>query len=176
VKRCPFPKLSQQKMADFLGIKRERLSWATREGLVSRNSDDSYQPEIVTPAWLKYERSRAAKKSGKSELEKERVRLTRAKADAAERRLAILDRDLISTAAIVEKTKTVCLRIRNKLLLSVPRIGRSCYAAASEKESITAVRREMDILLAELSALKNAGPPSNFEVVKDESVEGSAAG
>jgi phage terminase Nu1 subunit (DNA packaging protein) len=162
-------------MAGFLSIKRERLQWATREKIVERSEDGSYQPEIVTPAWLKYERSRSTKGKNRSELERERVRLTKAKAEAAERRLAILDRDLISTAAIVEKTKTVCLRIRNKLLLSVPRIGRSCYAAASEKESVTAVRREMDILLAELSALKDDGA-SNFEVVKDESVEGSATG
>jgi hypothetical protein len=163
-------------MADFLAIKRQRLSWATREGIIPREADGSYRPEIVVGQWLKYERGRSAKGKHRSELEQERVRLTRAKADAAVRRLAILDHGLVGTADIIELVKTVSLRIRNKLTAALPRISRACYAAPSEKESMAAARREFDVLLAELSALKNAGA-RGIEVVRgDESVERSSAG
>ena len=77
-------------MADFLGIKRSRLSWATVEKIVERSESGWYQPEIVRAQWLKYERSSRARSGvkGRSEFERQRVRLTKAKAEAAERRLA----------------------------------------------------------------------------------------
>jgi len=73
-------------MAAFLTIKRVRLQWATREGIIERGAD-GYRPEIVVAQWLKYERQRIAKKAGRSEFERQRVRLTRAKAEEVERQI-----------------------------------------------------------------------------------------
>src|SRR5262245_62128764 len=65
VSRTTYPKLSQQKMADFLVIKRERLAWALREGIVSHDGKGFYDPEAVTKAWLAYERSPRARSRGR---------------------------------------------------------------------------------------------------------------
>jgi phage terminase Nu1 subunit (DNA packaging protein) len=152
-------------MAAFLGIKRVRLKWATlQQGIVERDADGLYRPEIATAQWLRYERQNT-KTSRRSEFERERVRLTRAKAEAAERKLALLDHALVGTGDIIERVKTVSLRIRNKLLTSLPRIARSCYSASSVSEAVQAARREFDILIAELSALEDGG--KGFEVVHD---------
>jgi hypothetical protein len=153
-------------MADFLGIKRERLSWATREKIVEKDEAGWYHPEIVTLQWLTYERGRSAKKEGKSEFERQRARLARAKAEVAERRLAMLDRALLGTDDIVETIKTVCVRIRSKLQAALPRIARGCFHAPSLTEALAKARSEFDLLLNELSALNDVGS-TNFEVVKD---------
>jgi hypothetical protein len=166
-------------MANFLAIKRERLSWATREGIVERDADGSYRPEITVPQWLKYERSRSALKSKRSEFERQRARLTRAKAEAAERRLALLDRSLINGDDMIQSVKTVCLRIRSKLQAALPRIARSCYHSPHIREAQKSVRGEFDALLAELSALEDGAGPTQFEVVNDANgggAERSAAG
>jgi len=167
MKRKPpvFPRLNQREMAAFLGIKYVRLEWATHEGIVERDSQGLYHPEIVTAQWLTYERSRNAKSARRSEFERQRARLTRAKAEAAERKLAQLDHALVGTGDIVERLKVVCLRIRNKLLMSLPRIARGCYSAPSATEAILAARREFDLLIAELSALQDGGSTTEFEVI-----------
>jgi hypothetical protein len=157
-------------MAAFLGVKRERLNWATHEQkIIERGADGFYHPEVVVPLWLEYERSsRARGGTTHSEFEQERARLYRVKADAAERKLALLDHDLVSTRDIIELTKTVCLRIRNKMVAAIPKIARSCYSAANPKEAVSAARGEFDILLAELAALKPDRRRGQFEVVHDE--------
>lgn len=171
--RTTFPRLSQQKMANFLLIKRERLSWATREGIVSRDKDDLYRPEVVTPEWLAYERARSAKKNKRSEFEKQRARLTSAKAAEVERRLAIADGSLLSTDDIIETTKTVCLRIKSKLQAAIPRIARGCYHAPNVTEALFKARDEFDLLISELSALEGGARPTQFEVVNDAGGNGS---
>jgi hypothetical protein len=155
-------------MANFLLIKQERLSWATRNGIVERDADGFYRPEIVTPAWLKYERARSALKSKHNEFEKQRVRLTRAKAEAAERKLALLDGSLMSTEGIIETVKTVCLRIKSKLQAALPKLTRACYHAPSLNEASKSSRAEFDLLIAELAALENGEVTTQFAVVKDD--------
>jgi hypothetical protein len=162
-----FPRLNQQEMADFLTIKRVRLQWATREGIVER-SKDGYCPEIVTGQWLSYERGRMDKKAHRNEFERERVRLTRAKAEAAERQLAVLDGSLLGTHDIVQSVKTVCLRIKSKLQAALPRLTRACYHAPSLTEASKNSRVEFDLLISELSGLENGAVPAQFEVVEDE--------
>jgi hypothetical protein len=154
-------------MADFLAIKRERLSWATREGIVERDKDDFYHPEVVTGQWLKFERSRAQKKAGRSEFERQRVRLTKMKADVVERRLCQLDGTLIGTDDIVQTVRTVCLRIKSKLQSAIPRLAKSCYHAPNVTEALKSARAEFDVLIAELSALENNKAPAQLEVVSD---------
>ena len=166
-------------MAGFLGIKVARLEWATHEKLVARDPDGSYRPEIVVAQWLKYERGRTAKKAGRSELERERARLVRAKAAAAERQLALLDRSLINGDDMIESVKAVCLRIKSKLQAAIPRMARACYHTPSLNEALIKAREEFDLLLAELSALKENGEATQFEVVTDadgESAERSPTG
>jgi hypothetical protein len=164
-------------MADFLAIKRERLSWASREGVISRDTDGSYRPEIVVGQWLKYERARMQKKAGKSELERQRVRLVKAKAERAERALALLDHSLINGDDMVQSVRTACLRIKTKLQAALPRLTRSCYHAPNIDEALKSARAEFDLLLSELSTLENDAAPAQFEVVNDdadgESPEGS---
>jgi hypothetical protein len=106
-----FPRLNQTEMATFLGIKRERLKWATSEGIVERDDGGRYHPEVATSQWLNYERSQIARRTGESEFERQRARLTRAKAETVERHLAVLDGSLMATDEIVQTVKTVCLRI-----------------------------------------------------------------
>ena len=154
-------------MANFLGIKRVRLKWATlQQGIVERDADGFYRPEVATAQWLRYERQNT-KTSRRSELEQERVRLTRAKADAAERRLAQLDRSLVSTYDIVDLVKTVCLRIRNKLTTATPRLARACYQSPSAREATLAARREVDVLLAELATLDEDTTGRELSVVEN---------
>jgi hypothetical protein len=179
-KPLTFPRLSQQEMARFLGIKAIRLSWATTEGIVERDNDGLYHPAVVTPAWLAYVVSPRARNVNRgNEFERERARLTRAKAAMAELRLAVLDHALVGTDDIIERVKTVSLRIRNKMLMSLPRMARACYSAPNVKEATQAARREFDLLIAELSALQQDGIREEFEVVSDdvdgESAEGPAA-
>lgn len=172
-----FPRLNQRGMAEFLTITPSRLEWASHEGIVKRERDGLYRPEIVTAQWLTYERGRTAKGQRRSEFERQRVRLTRAKAEVAERRLALLDHALVGTGDIVDRVKAVSLRIRNKLLTSLPRIARSCYSAPSVSEAMSAARREFDLLISELSALQESALQAEFEVVSDaESAERSPAG
>ena len=104
-------------------------------------------------------------------------RLTRAKAEAAERKLAVLDRALVGTGDIIEPTKAVCLRIKSKLQAALPRIARNCYYAANLTEALFKVRAEFDLLIAELSSLE-AGEDfhSEFEVVTDEDGAEAAEG
>jgi hypothetical protein len=164
-----FPKLNQMQMSDFLGIQDVRLAWATRQKIVERDADGSYRPEVVTAQWLAYERSpRARGRKRGSEFERARARLTRAKADAAERKLALLDHSLVGSDDLIERLKVVCLRIRNKLLASLPRIARGCYSAPSVTVSMQTARAEFDLLLVELSALQDEGLQSEFEVVPND--------
>jgi len=155
-------------MAAFLAIKPVRLEWASTEKIVEREDNGLYRPEIVTGQWLAYERGRAAKKAGRSEFERQRLRLIRAKAEAAERRLAMLDGSLVGTDAIVESVRTVCLRIKSKLQAALPRLARACYHAPNVQESLRVVRAEFDLLIRELSALDGAGVTTQFEVVNDD--------
>jgi hypothetical protein len=154
-------------MADFLLIKRERLAWATRERIVDRDEDGSYRPEIVTGQWLKYERGRMQKKAGRSEFERQRVRLTKAKAELQERALARLDGTLVNTDDIVQSVKTVCLRIKSKLQAALPRIARGCYHAPNVTESLKTARTEFDLLIVELAAWETGAMPAEFEVVRN---------
>jgi phage terminase Nu1 subunit (DNA packaging protein) len=103
-----FPRLNQRQMAAFLGIKPSRLEWAGKEGIIERDERGRYPCEMVTAQWLTYERALHAKGGKRSEFERQRARLTRAKAEAAERKLAMLDRALVGTGDIVERTKAVC--------------------------------------------------------------------
>jgi phage terminase Nu1 subunit (DNA packaging protein) len=162
-----FPRLNETEMAAFLAIQRVRMQWARREGIVERGGDGLYDLPIATAQWLKYERSRSAKGQRRSEIERQRARFIKAKADAAELRLATLNYSLVSPADIIERVKTVCLRIRNKLLTSTPRIARACYSSPSVGEATLVARREVDVLLAELAALEDGGPTTEFEVVQD---------
>lgn len=96
-------------------------------------------------------------------------RLTRAKAEAAERKLAMLDRALVGTSDIIDRTKAFCLRIKSKLQAALPRIARSCYYAPNLTEALFKVRAEFDLLIAELSSLEaGEGVHYEFEVVTDE--------
>jgi hypothetical protein len=178
MKRKPpvFPRLNQREMAAFLGVKYVRLEWASHEKIVERDEDGLYHPETVTRQWLAYERSpRARGRKQGSEFERQRARLTAAKASAAERKLALLDRSLVGTGDIVEQVKTVCLRIRNRMLIATPRIARACYSAPSVNEAVLAARHEFNVLLAELGALREGTGASDFEVV-DANGERPAAG
>ena len=164
-------------MAAFLSIKAERLAWAGREGIVERDAD-GYRPEVVTAQWLKYERQRTAKKKAGNEFERQRARLTRAKAEAAERQLALLDRSLINGDDMIQTVKTVCLRIKSKLQAAIPRLTRACYHAPNFTAALKSSRGEFDLLISELSALEN-GEATQFEVVRDaggESAERSTIG
>jgi hypothetical protein len=172
-KRPVFPRLNQLQMADFLEIKPERLAWATREKIVDREGSGFYRPEIVVGQWLNYERTRSAKRSKRSEFERQRARLTRAKAEAAERQLAIIDGTLLSTGDIVETARAVALRIKSKLQAALPRIARGCYHAPNVTEALIKARGEFDLLINELSALENAGTPQ-FEVVSDANGENAS--
>ena len=102
-------------MAAFLGIKTNRLERASSEGIVSRDEAGLYPCELACAQWLNYERSLHAKGNKRSEFERQRARLTRAKAEAAERKLAMLDQALVGTGDIIERAKAVCLRIKSKL-------------------------------------------------------------
>ena len=102
----------------------------------------------------------------RSEFERQRSRLTRAKAEAAERKLAMLDRALVGTGDIIERAKSVCLRIKSKLQAALPRIARNCYYAPNLTEALFKVRAEFDLLIAELSALEaGEGVHPEFVVV-----------
>jgi hypothetical protein len=155
-------------MAAFLGLKPARLEWGLHEKIVERGADGFYHPEVVTLQWLTYERAQADKRAGNNELERQRERLTKAKADIVERRLAEIDGSLIGSTAIVETLRTVCTRIRSKMQAALPRLTRACFHAPNLVEALKRSRAEFDILLAELSALKDLGT-TKFEVVKDES-------
>jgi hypothetical protein len=174
VKQRSFPRLSQHKMAAFLDIKQERLSWATRNGIVTRDRNGFYHPEVVVGQWLQYERKRSLQKSKTGQFEKQRVRLTRAKAEAAERQLALLDGSLVSGDGIIESVKTVCLRIKSKLQAALPRIARSCYHAPNVTEALKNARSEFDLVIGELSALENDGVIPQLEVVQDGDTNGVA--
>ena len=168
-------------MADFLSMKAVTLGWATRNGIVERDGDGSYRPEIVTGQWLKYERGRAAKKAGRSEFERQRVRLTKMKADVVERRLCQLDGSTVLTIRAMScwaSMKTVCLRIKSKLQAALPRITRACYHAPNLTEALKGSRAEFDVLISELSTLENDTAPTQFEVVNADgaSAKGSTTG
>jgi hypothetical protein len=162
-----FPRLNQRGMAEFLAITPSRLEWAGHEGIIKRERNGSYRPELVTAQWLKYERSRTAKGQRRSEFERQRARLVAAKAEVAERKLALLDHALVGTGDIVERVKALSLRIRNKLVTALPRIARGCYSAPSVSEAMSAARREFDLVISELSALQESEIQGELEVVRD---------
>lgn len=155
-------------MAAFLQIKPERLEWAGREKIIDRDKDGSYRPEIITGQWLKYERGRNITRARRSEFERQRARLTRAKAEIVERNLAVLDGSLVNCDDMIESVKTVCLRIKSKLQAALPRIARACYHAPNLTEALKMLRGEFDLLISELSALENGAGPTQFELVTDD--------
>jgi hypothetical protein len=159
-------------MAAFLGIKVSHLGWAVNEGVIQHDAQGLYPCETVTAQWLAYERALHVKGKKRSEFERERARLTRAKADAAERKLALLDRALVGTGDIIERSKAVCLRIKSKLQAALPRIARNCYYAPNVTEALFKVRAEFDLLIAELSAMPPGSSPAGD---LSESFEPSAA-
>jgi phage terminase Nu1 subunit (DNA packaging protein) len=162
-------------MATFLGVKTNRLERASSEGIVSRDEAGLYPCELATAQWLNYERGLHAKGGKRTEFERQRARLTRAKAEAAERKLAMLDRALVGTCDIINRTKAVCLRIKSKLQAGLPRIARNCYYAPNLTEALFKVRAEFDLLIAELSALgPGEGVQPEFEVVASDE-DGAAA-
>jgi hypothetical protein len=103
----------------------------------------------------------------------------RAKAEAAERQLALLDRSLVNGDDMIQSVKTVCVRIKSKLQAAIPRIARACYYAPNFTEALKSSRSEFDLVIAELPALKENGEATQFEVVTDadgESAERSPTG
>jgi phage terminase Nu1 subunit (DNA packaging protein) len=169
--------VNQRQLADLLRIAPDRISQATNRGIIRQMNDSTdYDLDTACGEWLEYERRQAKKKKG-SEFEQQRVRLTRAKAETAERKLAILDRTLVGTGDIIERTKALCLRIKSKLQAALPRIARSCYYAPDLREALFKVRSEFDQLMAELATLE-AGEdvPTQFEIVAsdEDDAEGSA--
>ena len=164
-----FPRLNQRQMATFLGIKPSRLEWAGREGIVKRDPDGFYPCETVTAQWLEYERGRRAKANRRSQLERERAALTRAKRELMELRLAAMREKLVDLDSIAGTLRAVCLRIRSKFQAALPRLARGCYYAPSLQESSNKVRTEFDVLLSELSSLgeNDLVLEASFEVVQD---------
>ena len=159
--------VNQRQLADLLRVLPERISQATNRGIIHRANDSTdYDLDTAVGEWLEYERALHARGKKRSEFERQRSRLTRAKAEAAERKLAMLDRALVGTGDIIERAKSVCLRIKSKLQAALPRIARNCYYAPNLTEALFKVRAEFDLLIAELSALE-AGETIHpeFEVV-----------
>ena len=172
--------VNQRQLADFLRVLPERISQATNRGIIHRVNDSTdYDLDTAVGEWLEYERALHARGKKRSEFERQRSRLTRAKAEAAERKLAMLDRALVGTGDIIERAKSVCLRIKSKLQAALPRIARNCYYAPNLTEALFKVRAEFDLLIAELAALE-AGETIHpeFEVVandEDSEREGAKA-
>jgi len=158
--------VNQRQLADLLRVLPERISQATNRGILHRVNDSTdYDLDNAVGEWLEYERALHARGKKRSEFEQQRARLTRAKAEAAERKLALLDRALVGTGDIIERAKAVCLRIKSKLQAALPRIARNCYYAPNVTESLFKVRAEFDLLIAEFSALEAGEHPTEFEVV-----------
>ena len=82
-------------MAAFLGIKPSRFEWAGKEGIIKDDEQGRYPCETATAQWLECERGLTRQGKKRSEFERQRARVTRAKAEAAERKLAMLDRALL---------------------------------------------------------------------------------
>jgi phage terminase Nu1 subunit (DNA packaging protein) len=170
--------VNQRQLADLLRVVPERISQATNRGIVHRvNGSTDYDLDGAVGEWLEYERALHTRGKKRSEYEQQRARLTRAKAEAAERKLTLLDRSLVGTGDIIERAKAVCLRIKSKLQAALPRIARNCYYAPNLTEALFKVRAEFDLLIAELSALEGGeGVHPEFEVVasdEDRPTEGS---
>lgn len=159
-----FPNLSQREMAAFLDIDPKRLERATHLGIVSRLEDGSYSAAIATRQWLVYERSRNQTAKRRSELERQKVRLARVKAELAERNLAILDAGWVTTDSVVSSFHAVCTRIKAKFGASLARLAHGAYYAKSLDEALGRVRKVYEELLSELAALK-AGPIEELQVV-----------
>jgi phage terminase Nu1 subunit (DNA packaging protein) len=161
---------NQRQLAALLRVLPERISQATNRGIIHRaDGATGYDLDSAVGEWLEYERGLHARGRKKSEFERQRARLTRAKAEAAERKLAVLDQALVGTGDIVERAKAVCLRIKSKLQAALPRIARACYYAPNLTEALFKVRAEFDLLIAELSALEaDHDVHSGFEVVSND--------
>jgi phage terminase Nu1 subunit (DNA packaging protein) len=169
--------MNQRQLADLLRVLPERISQATNRGIIHRvDGSTDYDLDTAVGEWLEYERGLYAKGGKKSEFERQRARLTKAKAEVAERKLAMLDRALVTSGDIIERTKAVCLRIKSKLQTALPRIARGCYYAPNLTEALFKVRAEFDLLIAELSALE-AGEARHpeFEVVASDEDGAQAA-
>ena len=164
-----FPRLDQREMAAFLRVKPSRLEWAGKEGIVRRDPDGFYPCETVTAQWLEYERGQRAKGNRRSQLERERAALTRAKRELMELRLAAMREKLVDLDSSAGTLRAVCLRIRSKFQAALPRLARGCYYAPGLQESLNKVRTEFDALLSELSSLgeNDLVLEPSFEVVQD---------
>jgi phage terminase Nu1 subunit (DNA packaging protein) len=108
-----FPRLNQRQMAAFLGIKPSRLEWAGKGGIVKRDPDGFYPCETIAAQWLEYERGQRAKGNRRSQLERERAALTRAKRELTELRLAAMREKLVDLDSSAGTLRAVCLRIRS---------------------------------------------------------------
>jgi hypothetical protein len=172
-----FPDLNQREMAAFLGIDPKRLERATNAGIVAR-SGGFYPVATVTAQWLAYERSQNSRSKRRSELERQKARLPRVKAEIAERNLAALEQKWVDSESVGETLRVVCFRIRTKFQSALARLARGCYYAQSLVESNHRARAEFDTLMAELSALKGsdlADMETGFEIVEDTGDDQSAS-
>jgi len=93
--------VNQRQLADLLRVLPERISQATNRGILHRVNDSTdYDLDDAVGEWLGYERALHARGKKRSEFEQHHARLTRAEAEAAERKLALLDRALVGTGDI----------------------------------------------------------------------------
>ena len=131
----PFPPLNQRQMAAFLGIDQSRLERATHVGTVERRADKLYDPVPVTAQWLAFERARASSGKRRSQLEREKAALTRARRELVQLRLGVLRGEMVNVNETAGALKASCLRIRSRLQAALPRIARGCYYAQSLDEA-----------------------------------------
>jgi Trp operon repressor len=159
-----FPRLNQRELAEHLGVDVMRIERATRTGVITRGPDKLYPSAVAVREWLTYERSRNLTAKRRSELERQKARLARVKAELAERKLAVLDVGWVKTDDVVSSFHAVCVRLRAKFQASLSRITHGAYYAKSLEEATNRVRKVYEELLAELAALK-AGPLEELQIV-----------
>jgi phage terminase Nu1 subunit (DNA packaging protein) len=164
-------RVNQRQLADLLRVAPERISQATNRGILHRPEGSSdYDLDEAVGEWLTYERKQHTKGERKSTLERERTRLTRAKAEISELRLALQRKELMEVGASTGILRAACVRLRSKFSASLQRIARGAYHANSLNDALSNVRGEYDVLLSELSNLETGEVNSNslFAVVKDD--------
>ena len=173
-------RVNQRQLALHLRVDAKRMDWAQQEGIIHRiDGTMEYDLHSAVGEWLEYERRKRETSKRRSELEREKAALTKARRELVQLRLSTLRGEMVNVNDTAGALKAVCLRIRSKLQAALPRISRGCYYAPNSEEAAKKVRTEFDLLMAELSALDKQALMSQtaFEVVPNDNDEaGTSSG
>lgn len=144
---------SAAEIGTLLGISSAMVSKLASEGVLPRAGRGEYDAAACVQAYLRYRLGNAANDDPTARgLMSERQRLTKAKADAAEREDRVRAGELVEASEIEAAWVAVITTARNRLRLIPSKVAPRVVAMKSAAEAQALMRKEIDAALDVVAA------------------------